>query len=89
MNEPERVGWRLRRKGKLHGRHDPGPLQPRGPHESARLLTLGQKPRFVLLALARFGLCFVTLFLEHVGRARLAENLHPSRPESTMPHQPI
>jgi hypothetical protein len=27
----------------------------------ARLLTLGQKPRLVLLALARFGLCFVTL----------------------------
>jgi hypothetical protein len=46
----------------------------------ARLLTLGQKPRFVLLALARFGLCLVTLILEHVGRARLPEHLHPARP---------
>ncbi len=64
------------------------PLQPRGPHEPARLLTLGQKPRFVLLALTRFGLCFVTLFLEHIGRARLPEHIHPARPLCRMAHEP-
>jgi len=58
------------------------------PHEPARLLTLGQKPRFVLLALARFSLCFATLFLEHVGRALLPEHIRPARPLCRMAHEP-